>query len=609
MKKQSSFILYSILIISILVGIIICDAYIKTNKEITEVYTLNGEISSKKNLNKVLDKCYYFNGNSVQFTSVGLIYPNPQIYQMYWVLQIANGINLKLNNNINVIKSLKHINFERDRLPELIKVHQITEIYKCLDYAEYDNNKYINALLKHYDVDSKMYYIYTPEDSINEKLSATGLAIKTFNNINKSITNLNDIKKNLIEMYNNDYYFDGGDILSNINIGGNIIRTLSNYEGSYSSLEGCIKDRKHIVKDWNRNIFNYISVEDPLSIFTIKNLIEINEFFGTNFIIPKKYLDIILKEYNKFEKTCGSDAFGFLDPQFLTYYLYVLKSQGLEYPFKFELNKYINDAINSNFCKNGIVEINIEDNFYGIALANILGYSYDKNKMTQVLDSLFMGVVGENPNITDNEHLKSIYYLLLSYKELGINYNDNKQWLKDCILKYLNGLNYNNQIQKDNMLDNFYFGIETLRLVDAKENYNKKVGENIMMSLNNFDIYKENNSSISKVYYLAKYIGSKEIIREVSQELGNSINNCSRYNYNQQIKEDYVPPEEEYIFYLFKIKNECNKITKDEKEILKKYLNDDIESNNLLGVQTNFNATTLKSIYYDVLIDKLLHEL
>lgn len=260
-----------------------------------------------------------------------------------------------------------------------------------------------------------------------------------------------------------------------LNYGGVIILGLKELDITPTNLPQAInlkrKESVSRISEKVTSIMNY----DFLSILTIYNLVQLNQFFELQIDI-EPYLSSMFSEKSSFSDLYLNNQL-VADPQYLYIILQLCLYSRYEFPFKTELHDYINNSVTTRFTSTLNPILKVDDNYFGLYLSESSGFKYDKTKVNQLISTWHRVLMEENISIKDSDKLKNIYFLTKSAKLLNVVFNENKQ-LPKSIGMYLDSIllseNNTNDVQK--ILD-ISLGIELLNelKVDLDNNLRKKI--------------------------------------------------------------------------------------------------------------------------------------
>lgn len=552
--------------------------------------TYDKSLFEDEKIKSYLYKTYYVNDTTPLFSSVGLLYPSPNSYLMYWVLNIQNILQYPTDKDLASIA--KFIDIKNENMPEIMKIHQLSGIYSIVDLQIDNFSEFEKLIMNNYDKKSGLFFENNINDNLNVKLNTTKKVLEIYNINDSKITQYTEIKNQVINLYNNDNYFKTTDADSN-GIGNLIIQLLFELGVNYEEYKYELKDRYDWLEYWNNRILEQPKIEDINYIYNLKELNYVNKFFNNELIVNRELLNEIFKHYNNFEKTCGIQLFGALDAQILSNFIDLCNSLSYEYPYKAELNNYITDCQKSGFNKIGRVNFNIEDNYYGIVLANRFNFEYNIEPMRNHLEKLYTYII-ENSTIKDSSKLKNMYYLILSLNELNIELN-HSEVVSNSIKLYLNQLKNKEEYYTIESIKDYYIGLSLLNVL------NENIDDNLKKEIENFIRYFDEDGLIysnivaTNIYYISKYTENEDLINRVS---ANITNNCLRNlyingGYDSSKKDSKLNPELDSTLEAIKFKKDINILSNEEKEEIKNFLHT-YSSENI----------NLKDIYNSVLISE-----
>lgn len=469
---------------------------------------------------KNIAKTYFSNQNPIQFSSYGFHKNYPNIYSMYWTLKIAKCMNYNIEGlDIDAYKQFIMTNTDTDNeYPDILKIECEVGICKMLG-IEIDRQKtsnYLSILNDHYD--SGMFFAEDRNEDLTSKLSTTKQIINIYNDLNVTIDHKNEIIAKLIELYNDDYNFSAQSIIQSLNTGGIIIETLNNL-GFKSNNIKTIKDRTNWMDYINNNISFSLDNKDIRSILYYKIVLNANDFFSNEYNVPKTALDDIVKSGEIY------NGVNFIEPQVFYYVTKIYIRFNYDYYFKNQLINYIDDLKACDFNKLIIVEENIQDNYFGLLLAEKFNFKYDRNRMKDYLKQVFLRNIEENSNISSYEKLQNEYYIILSYRTLGMDMNEkNKELIINSLYDYMKGLDEKSFNKRSENLRSYEMCFELIRMLNGSipDNFKSDAIDFINTITSNDDIY--NNIDMCSLYNIIDYIdyrnhNSEIIIKKIAEGL------------------------------------------------------------------------------------------
>lgn len=488
--------------------VVVTSCQIKNNFEygLKNVPNIDNDLITADQINQIMEKCNYVGPKTTCFSSVPL-FAKPSLYNEYWVLKIMDNLGVdysKLNcNQSEFAKYLSDNNLDNIRMT--------TYIYSKLN-INYDKNGTISEVLRHYDANTNLFFFKSNSEKITDKIAATNIALSIFCNMNvlETVDELEHVRNKIIELYGDDDYFKTDNINDSlINNGGIIIEMLLQL-GIHS--EDLSINKTEWAAYWNANYSSQIG-DDYYSFFIFNRLGKINDFFHTKRPESKSLFENILNQqesffgmgYNKIDnrKECYN-----IEPQYLYLVTNECKVSNLTFPFAAEMNIFINESIENNFTKSSDITPAIDDNYYGIAIANKYNVRFNSDKMKLFLENIYTYYFEEDSSICDHEKLYNIYYLVLSYFEMNIEI-PKKDLLLSSIEKYLTGIDFSNSETLKNTLSDFSMGLEIFNMLKSSYGNSLKVKskELVNYSTTNQVAYStiDNISNINKIMILANY--------------------------------------------------------------------------------------------------------
>ncbi|MEN6313580.1 MAG: hypothetical protein ABFD25_04945 [Clostridiaceae bacterium] len=545
-----------------------------------------------KKMKTVLMKSYFTGKNYAGFSSAAILSDTVSLYQMDWVLNIMR----KIGSSDSAYASVKEIFFliEEKNKPadDLEKLRQLTSVYKNLGIRDYDKTTIKSLLLKHFDSQMNLFYWKESSEDIASKLTATQIALEILDNMEIKINECKEITNKLLNLYADDEYFACGDIKENlINRGGPIISSLKLLGVSYTDISKK-RNRMDWVKYYNNNIFKQISY-DPFSSFVLKALIDINGYFGNEFVIDNDYLDVLFKQQSCFEGTGLVDESFSVEPNYLYTLLEICNKCGYNYPYITQLNEYINNTVECEFKKYGNCNLNIIDNYYGIALSNTFGFQYDKERVKKRLSDWFITMVGGGSSIESGKKLADMFYLLLSYKELNIPILK-KNEIYSSVEKFLFEFTFNPETLDDD-ITYIRIGLELINLI------NKDPSRELINKMNYYiskiDIESFNSVNITELYLIDKYVNHNKANPFIVQKTEDMLNQLYQNGGYVTTADNKIGQNIGSTFKAFNVKKEMSSISQEEQKELKNFLNSLHLDNYIFKFSSTIPTPDLRTIY------------
>lgn len=602
-KHMRKYIFVGISLIILFVLVIIANPFEKkkTNsieENILNVQNYNRILFNSKNLEMVLNQVYFSNQIPKHFNSVGLTLPLPKLYDMYWGLNIigsADKINLESIISIKSDKYIELINksFMDSSFPYLLKEFYITGIYNYIGYSDYDRIGLSREINRYYNKDESLYFLKDINESETDKLSATLTAIRIHKNMGLRLEHKEQIVKKSIDLYNNfnDEIFEGS-VIEKFNYMSSIITILRELGEDYRSLEDILTFKNTWIT--TDEINNLMDKSNPLILLYAKKLYDINSFYGILIKYDKETLDIMTSR--SFVTDTNEVVF---EPSLVNYALELYKNNNHYFLFQKELNSFLKKSIESKFNKSGYTQISFEDNFYGLSIAKLINFSFEKDLHTEFLKTSFTALFEDDTNISSNNKLKDIYYLLLSFKIMEIEIPD-QDIISNSITHYLlslEGTKENFQIN----FDAYDLGFRVLTLLD------QKVTSKLRSDINKFiDEFTQDdlmlNSSIDYQYKMLSIISNAHLTKnEVFSKILINIEGLKDLN---GYKSNYKS-ESSDVFSTFKAYIIIKSIKPLDTISIKdaqSFISGDISFNDPLGYNSKYESMNLKTIFYSMML-------
>lgn len=595
-KKQVFFSLIAIFIVclfSILKKEIISINAISTPE--TKNIKSDSEMFKQKEIKNVLNRSYYHYQKPSIFSSSALN-NDPSLYQMYWVTKLINVISY--NSFENGEKWLETTSKENPSTNDINNLIYRSYLLSLSPEKKGENDNTMELIKnKNYDETQNLFFLKSRTDTLLEKLSIT-----------RSVTEIlvmyddkkykEQLKNKLINLFNEDKFYSNS-VDSLTSEGGQIILCLYNLGFKYDDIKNQLKDRT----DW----VNYINIQgeknfteskvDQNSIFILDLLVRINLFFGKESTINLDSLNNIMSYW--IEDYNGKTNFIFPDAQFIYTFSYIYKYLNIDNPYIKEIKNYIEDHVNSGFIKVSYNVPNIQDNYYGVYLANRYDYTYDVQGIKSTVMEWYVDYVEEKSEINDYDEFNNIYYLVLTMKELQMN-NINNTKIINLLNDYLNQITFETSGSKL-QLKQFSDAIRLIKILDgniSKENLNK-YHELVKYLEEKTPIYQTIESTRLESYLL--YNSDEKMEMKIKNSLDLLYSDGA---YKANIKSKTPNLQSTYMGVLYKLKN--GTLTEQETKKIKSYLRKTIIPSNIKGLDTKNEPLHLSTLYYiDVLFDAL----
>jgi hypothetical protein len=331
------------------------------------------------------------------------------------------------------------------------------------------------------------------------------------------------------------------------------------------------------------------------------DMVEINKFYKSNFVVPTVYLDELFKQqlsfyglgYDMLETNI--EAFN-NEPQTINMIIKLCNNNNYTFPYKDELNAYINISIASEFSNDANIKPSITDNYYGLLLADRVDFKYDREKMKKMLESFYTSTVDEDSSINDSKKLLQIYYVVLSYKQLGLTIND-KDIIVSSVENYLRNLNINTKDEIFSSISDFKIGFEIINSLNGtiSETIKKKAQTLIESADKIDDIYK--TIKVADLCNLMIMVDGKKV---TSEKYGKKIiDSLSKLKSNGGYKSSIYNVKDPDIYSTFsaiKIKSYLSSLDDNDKKQLKTYLYSLKDKKTLFKPSISGHGTDLKLI-------------
>ncbi|KEO85278.1 hypothetical protein [Tumebacillus flagellatus] len=413
-------------------------------------------------IQKLLQKSYYHGSKMDIFSSSSIFRNTPELYSASWALDILDKLGIK-DQAVKRFQEDTYRKLEFDsRLSEIENVGLFSHVNKELHRETHneDNYKKINS---HYDADEGLFFETSKDEDMRNKIFATSVALDAMIDMNQT-KELEEIKKGLLKLYVNDEFFTFSNKEDNIvNNGGIIISMLQKLGFSDASLKREFPnvDRHAWFSYWISELYKGLGT-DWGSVDVLKTTIEISSFFDMKVPANTNYLNQLFLGWDGIEGFgVGPDAYA-IQPPYVDKVLAICQYFHYAFPYKKQLINYLYDQIESEFTKTDqYIKFSVEDNFYGIALANAYKFDYDRKKMIQTLQENYRVLVEENSSITDSQKLREVYYLILSYHEEKMVLPESKI-VEKAVVEYLSNMDQAGTVKS---VEDLVLGVKIIQLL------------------------------------------------------------------------------------------------------------------------------------------------
>ncbi|ARU60955.1 hypothetical protein CBW65_07550 [Tumebacillus avium] len=354
----------------------------------------------------------YFHNNSYN-----ALVKNLNLYTISWYLNLADllgqdvpdeRLNLIMNNmntsspdqtvyHNSIYDANLRVNIERK-----IK-GQISETSK---------EQYKSVLLRYQDRDGLFFWSDQEKDT-EQKITATYLALETFDMMQLEPAELQKTKQTLLAMYQDDRYFNRqpNEMKHNlVQTGVPLLNCLELLDVNLEVIDPNLLDKR---KEWltywmgqlNQSIGSESNSDNTAAINdVILNLSRSASYLNLQLAIPSAYIDLLTQDGMKILQKFNAN-----DPQITYKTLQVVHDSLGEVPNREAVAKYL-----SNFDLIWLYEdvqgFSFKENYFGLASAKLLHDAYSKEKMLNHLQQ----VKGSR-----ELSIEEIYYYALTMQELG----------------------------------------------------------------------------------------------------------------------------------------------------------------------------------------------
>ncbi|WP_269054001.1 hypothetical protein [Paenibacillus tundrae] len=468
-----------------------CNTYLSNND--VNYFSNDITINSNEKLITLLQRSYFFNGDIAGFNSVAFMNNDPTLYSIMWILKLmeSTDVDMKSVTNLNeLIDRSQRTNWEIENVRTLTDINRIVEI------DAFNKDEFIHNLESHFDQKNSLFFWEKQDESFEEKLSATVIAISALKHLDPDSIFLKKVKGKLISLYSDDSFFETVHISDgSINNGEIIILGLKELNITPKSLP---QEKYSKRKEWVFEMNNQIPYNnyDFLSIIALNNLISLNQFFKIELDL-KPYLSSLFAERISFSDLYQNNQL-VVDPQYLYLILQLCLYSEYDFPYITELDDYIRNSIKTSFSNTLNPVLKVDDNYFGVYLAKFSGFTNSREKLNKLTSDWHTILIDENISIKDGDKLKNIYFLTKTEELLDIDFKKNHQ-LPQSIEIFLDSLLSDSNTSDMQKIVNILFSLEILN--DLKLEPNKNLREKIINFIK-IKILDEVESEIKQSIYI-----------------------------------------------------------------------------------------------------------
>lgn len=599
--KKSKNVIYYLIFFSVIITIIISIGFLneKSKKKIFEYENIYIEREQNNmpimETKKALNACYAENETAGIFSSIGL-FRDTNLYDLYWSIKI-----LEETGNINkfkdklkelVISCESSIIYENERMETILN---IIELQAVLGLEIKRKNEVIEVLTSRFSENEKLFYDRNTNASLTNKIYVTKYAmlIIKYLNLEKNY-DIEGIYKVISNEYLKESNFSNEFNEAIFNTGSAVIDFMYVHKINLHKFNSEVNYRRvQWLKSLNNNYLESVNKSyDFVSVMKLINLLKMNRYFKNEFIIEDELIESYLDSQN-FIGGYGP-YYSNIDPS-STYDMILLCSlNNSEYKNTKSLIKFIEKQINAKFCIIGDLPVSIGDNYYGLSIANAVGFEYSKEKVAEFIRLYYLSYIEDNYTMDDFEKMQDIYYILLSCKEMDINIADNdKEKLVRSVKSFLNTQEYNEDVYS--VLKTFRMGLELGMLCDENlsNEYSQNIEEIINLTITNNQY--ENLSILYEMVKLLEYTGirSNNYDDIISKSIQNLYCDGGFKLYNHIESSKYIGCLAKGI-YIMKYANIMNADVAIE---VRKYLNSFIDSKFIFSEEAPIDLRTIYQGY------------
>ncbi len=483
MKKSKNIIYLLIFFLVFIITIVIIIGFTndKSEKKTFEYKSIDIELEQSNipimEVKKSLNMCYAENEVAGIFSSIGL-FRESSLYDFYWSFKILEetGNIEKFEEELRKLTVLieASIIYENERMEvisDIVELQAILglDIKRKAEIVEVLNNRFLEK--------EKLFYDANKNESLKDKIYVTKYAVSIIKYLNlEKDYDIEGIYKVIGNEYLKESYY--GDEFNEVifNTGSAIIDFMYVHKIKLDNFNSEVNSRRiEWLKSLNDNYLESVNQSyDFISVMKLINLLKMNRYFENEFIIEDKLIEKYLDSQN-FIGGYGP-YYSNIDPS-STYDMIALCSLNKsDYKNTQSLVEFIEKQINSEFRITGDLPVSMGDNYYGLSLANAVGFEYSKEKVRKFIELNYLSYIEDDYIFDDFEKMQDIYYILLSCKEMKIDIDDDdKEKLVRSIKSFLNTQMYNEDMSS--VLKTFRMGLELSMLCD--ENLSNEYSDNI----------------------------------------------------------------------------------------------------------------------------------
>ncbi len=609
MKKSKNIIYYLLFFSAVIIASIIIIGFINENpqKKAFEYERMFVDAEQKNmpimETKKELNACYAENETAGIFSSIGL-FRGPSLYDLYWSVKI-------LEETANIDKFADELRafitsceasliYENERM-EVIS--NIVELQVLLGLDIQRKNDIIEVLNNRFLVKENLFCDGNKNESLKDKIYLTKYAVLIIKYLNlEKDYDLEGIYKAIANEYLEESNFSNAskEVFFDTEVA--IIDFMYLHKINLDEFNSEVNARRiEWLKRLNDNYLENVNKSyDFISAMKLINLLKMNKYFENEFSVE----DALIESYLDSQNFIGGYGpyYSNIDPS-STYDMIMLCSlNNSDYKNTQSLIEFIEKQIKAEFRITGDLPIFMGDNYYGLSLANAVGFEYNKEKASEFIKLNYLSYLEDDYTIDSFEKLQDIYYILLSCQEMEIDIDDHdKEKLVRSTASFLDTQAYREDVYY--VLKTFRTGLELCMLCDNNlaDNYSKKIEEIINLTITN-----KRHEKLLILYEMVKlleYTGVRNnnydaIISKVIQGLY-SDGGFKLYNH---------PEADTHIFYLAKgiyIMKYVDIMSTDVALEIRRYLNGFIGSEFIFSEK---DPIDLRTIYQGYLANKYINE-
>ena len=560
-KKITIFIICFAIVIN--VSIIFITYKINVNDISYEKFNLENEVITDQqfyNANmKYIEDMYFEYDNYAGFSDDDIQFNIKEIYGYLSLLDL-----LGMNDEINTFSS----NYNNLILKDSIQFNSLIDFMyynKVLDILNISTSTIdIESVLDcYYDSNDNLFFNIYSGESLNSKLIVSSIVNSEFKD--DSVFNKYNLLNGIETAYNNFIFYDDSYGYTFYNSGGIIMYAMNSFDLMNETIIN-----QHL--EWFNSWLNYYS---SLDYTEITQVIQYSEFYKIERIFNQES-----KQLDEYFSTLKYEEIS----DFYSVYNFIESIKDIKSNIEYieQLETYLSKEVNNLFYLFS-VNIDLEDTYYGVLLAQLIGHQINEEKIKITMLSYYYTILKGVDTFQDTVQL---YYLLLLNDIIDANLD------KDLIYNKLNLLF--NKVQEFDRLETRIYAYRYLLQC---------------YSMSNNQIYKKYIKTIKKDLLNVEEDFFNEsynlmVVCEIKKMIGIDIDQNEVLSLSDQFKSEsgylnIIPSGIENIYSLYEIYviiYDFSDIDTNECQFINKYINDIVTSeymfpqakNDVISLKSNF---------------------